>query len=109
MKYVLLLLIVPFLLLGACTDVPRYTADQVIEVARSYSPHCRRPPFLRPSWEQGSDYVPTCGPGEDNVEASFGIEYLGDGVWSVTKTCPVNSACSASWYFYEDTGKLVER
>ena len=35
-------------------------------------------------------------------------EYLENGVWSVTKTCPINSEYDGSWQFYEDTGEFVE-
>ena len=45
MRHVCLLtLIVPLFLLGACAptnDVPRYTADEVITVAKSFRPDCR--------------------------------------------------------------------
>ena len=40
----LLGLIVPLLLVGACgpaKDVPAYTADEVMQVARAFSPDCR--------------------------------------------------------------------
>ena len=40
----LLGLIVPLLLVGACIpaqDVPAYTSDEVVQVARAFSPDCR--------------------------------------------------------------------
>lgn len=42
MKHMYLpVLLVPVLLLGACKDVPRYEADEVIMVAKSLSHDCR--------------------------------------------------------------------
>ena len=35
--------------------------------------------------------------------------YLGDAMWSVTKTCPINSGDDDQWYFYEYTRRLVEK
>lgn len=40
----LLGLIVPLLLVGACApaqDIPAYTADEVMQVAKAFSPDCR--------------------------------------------------------------------
>lgn len=34
-------------------------------------------------------------------------EYSGDGIWTITKTCPVNSEHDSAWYFYDDTNELV--
>ena len=75
-------------------DVPRYTADQVIEVAKSYSPECPmlgRVPKFR-AWEN-----------TDPSSPSWAVEYLGSGKWLVTKECP---SATGYWHFYEDTGKL---
>ena len=126
-------------------DISRLTPDQVVTVAKSYSPHCEClvpqtqtvpgryiPPSYRPgryypgqSYPDGlyipGSYTPArFTPGEQTwetvtynvveyVQPSFVPEYLGDGVWSVTKTCPVNPEFSGSWYFYEDTGEFVEQ
>jgi len=38
-KYLFILLL-PLLLLGACKDMPRYTADEATMVARNLSPEC---------------------------------------------------------------------
>ena len=77
-------------------DIPRYTADQVIEVAKSYSPECptlgRVPAFQ--AWES-----------TDPSSPSWAVEYLGSGKWLVTKDCPTKTTY---WHFYEDTGKLRE-
>jgi len=79
-------------------DIPRYTADQVIEVARSYSPDCEYSRFHKLRlWET------------EFPEPSFAVEYIGDGVWRITKTCSANSIYDGRWHFYEDTGKLVKR
>jgi len=32
---------------------------------------------------------------------------MGNGVWSVTKTCPVNSKYDGAWNFYESSAELV--
>lgn len=96
MKYILLTLIIPLVLLGACTDVPRYTADQVISVAQAHSPDCPKSniiPFPQQTPTQTSE--PT--------KPSWAVEYLGEGKWLVTKECPSGKT---RWYFYEDTGKL---
>lgn len=95
--HILLLLIAPLLLLGACTDVPHYTADQVISVAQSYSPDCPSSQGTSPrprAWETDSD------------SPSWAVEYLGSGKWLVTKDCPYKTTY---WHFYEDTGKLLPR
>jgi len=102
MQYVLLLLIVPLVLLGACTDVPRYTADQVIEVARSYSPDCPGSQATSPSpraWD--TEPMPW---DTDSASPSWSVEYLGSGKWLVRKDC---ESKTSYWHFYEDTGKLV--
>ena len=80
-------------------DVPRYTADQVLVVARSNSPNCKYTSLLPYLFSQAP-------PKTEYVEASFATEYLGDGVWRITKTCPSNTKGSGCWYFYEDTGSL---
>jgi len=47
-----------------------------------------------------------CPPAEAS-EPIYTAEYLGNGIWSVTKVCPVNAKYNDSWNFYESTGELV--
>lgn len=42
-------------------------------------------------------------------ELVFSADYIGDGIWSVTKTCPINAECNGAYYFYEDSGALAEK
>lgn len=71
-------------------DIPRYTADQVIAVAKAYAgDECGST-----KWQQ-SRYP----------KASWTTEYLGNGKWRVTKDCRPYAAKS-SWTFYEATGEL---
>ena len=69
-------------------DTPRYTADQVIAVAKAYAGECYR----------GSRWL---GTGEF-YDASWTTVYLGDGKWRVTQEC----ALVTTWTFYEATGEL---
>ena len=72
-------------------DEPRYTADQVIAVAKAYAgEECGGGSF--PMW---SEYV-------EPYDASWTTVYLGDGKWRVTKEC----ASVTTWTFYEATGEL---
>jgi hypothetical protein len=72
-------------------DVPRYTADQVIAVAKAYAGEC--------DGSRWSQYIQ----GErEFYDASWTTLYLGDGKWRVTKEC----ASVTTWTFYEDTGEL---
>ena len=75
-------------------DIPRYTADRIIYIANAYSPTC---------WNKQS--VP-----------KWSVEYLGLGVWAVSKRCvlksgfePLPSLDREKYYFYESTGKLIKR
>jgi len=84
------------LMTGTSSDAPRLRPDQVVTVAKSYSPEC----YAHGWWfTPGGSPIP--------VEASFAVEYVGDGVWLITKTCSV-SRYNGRWHFYEDTGKFVE-
>ncbi len=69
-------------------DIPRYTADQVINVAKAKSPTCM-PSVTTPTWE---------------------TTYAGNGKWVVVKKCvfPQTGAVFSSegWYFYENSGVL---
>ena len=70
-------------------DIPRYTADQVIAVAKAYAgEECGGGSF--PPWSGEPD------------EASWTTVYLGDGKWKVTKEC----SSETTWTFYEATGEL---
>jgi hypothetical protein len=77
----------------ACTpqqNVSRYTADQVIYVAKAKSPSCVR----------------------EGAVASWDAQYMGDKKWLITKTCGGRLGYVFSktyWYFYEDTGTLIQR
>ncbi len=71
-------------------DIPRYTADQVINVASANSPTCMYS-VTTPSWTS---------------------EYIGNGTWLVTKKCITKWGAVMSteqWNFYENTGKLTKR
>jgi len=76
-------------------DTPRYTADQVIAVAKAYAGECN-----------GSGEV-------EAYDASWTTVYLGDGKWIVTRECepeiPWESAVISEWTFYEATGELKPR
>lgn len=79
--------------LAPAPDIARYTADQVIAVARAYAgDECGLT-----KWQQ-----------ERYPKARWTTEYLGNGKWKVTKDCSPYAAKS-SWTFYESTGKLVKR
>jgi len=70
------------------TDIPTYTADQVIYVASANSP----------------DYNP-------ETTSSWTAHYVGEGRWSVTKKCLNRLGGifrTEQWYFYESNGQLVE-
>ena len=72
-------------------DIPRYTADQVIAVAKAYAgEECSGPTVW---WL------------EEPNEARWTTVYLGDGKWRVTKEC----ASVTTWTFYEATGELKPR
>jgi len=71
-------------------DIPRYTADQVIAVAKAYAGECGGGDPTR-WWE-----------GVEPYDASWTTVYLGDGKWRVTKRC----ASVTTWTFYEATGEL---
>ena len=68
-------------------DIPRYTADQVIAVAKAYAgEECAVSEWW---W------------GESN-EARWTTVYLGNGKWEVSKEC----VSVTTWTFYEATGEL---
>jgi len=69
-------------------DTPRYTADQVIAVAKGYAGE-----------ECGGPYPWWTGEGD---EPRWTTVYIGDGKWRVTKEC----ASVTTWTFYETTGEL---
>jgi hypothetical protein len=75
-------------------DEPRYTADQVIAVAKAYAgEECGG---------DSGDSIPFPPWGEEPDEASWTTVYLGDGKWEVTKEC----LSKTTWTFYEATGEL---
>jgi len=77
-------------------DIPRYTADQVIDVARSYYP----------ATEAEKRYV----------DIAWELKYIGKGVWQVDRIyvwkegVPGHYAGSRnlndSWFFHETTGEF---
>ena len=79
-------------------DLPRYTADQVIAVAKAYAGEC----YLGGSWWQGN---------VEFYDASWTTVYLGDGKWKVTRECGGQyrwdtTTVPSEWTFYEATGEL---
>lgn len=81
-------------------DIPRYTADQVITVAKAYAgEECGGGPTR---W--WSEYP-------EPYDASWATVYLGDGKWKVTKECAGQyrwdtTTVVGDWTFYEATGEL---
>ena len=75
-------------------DIPRYTADQVIAVAKAYAgEECDSSPY--PSWVQTYE------------KARWTTVYLGNGKWEVTRNCSPTEG--VDWTFYEATGELKPR
>ena len=72
------------------TDTPRYTADQVIAVAKAFAGE-----------ECGYNWWSPPPPGSSE-KARWTTVYLGDGKWKVTKDC----SSVTTWTFYEATGEL---
>ena len=69
-------------------DIPRYTADQVIAVAKAYAgEECVNRWSLEP-----------------DEKARWTTVYLGNGKWKVTRNC--SSPEGVDWTFYEATGEL---
>ena len=84
-------------------NVTPYTAESIIEIARKFSPDCqvkKAPTDNSSGWCNDSSQY-------EKAEPVFIAQSIGNGVWSVTKTCPVNPVYSRLWYFYEDTRELV--
>ena len=79
-------------------DGPRYTADQVIAVAKAYAgEECGGSSM----W---SEYI-------EPYDASWTTVYLGDGKWKITKECGGQDPWDTTtvvgdWTFYEATGEL---
>ena len=99
----LLVTVACLLLLGACTDAPLYTADNVIAAARTFSPDCNI--TITP---EGGGWGCPPDPLYEEAEPVFGVEYMEDKEWHVTKICLLNPEHDGSWYFHEDTAELVE-
>jgi len=77
-------------------DEPRYTADQVIAVAKAYA---------------GEECA-----GQPSEDEKWTTVYLGNGKWKVTRECsgqgqlPWSTTTEVSdWTFYEATGELKPR
>jgi len=74
-------------------DIPQYTTDQVIAVAKDFSP------------EIPAGYEYAC------KSLSWTATYIGQGTWVVTKICidslGVRRGFLRTWYFYEDTGRFA--
>jgi peroxiredoxin len=107
----LLILLVAALLfclsLQGCTNatssaaMKTYTPEEVVEKAKEFSPECRL-----------QEVDPTCNCRKDTysyADPVFTANMTGDGVWEVSKACPINPSWNGSWYFYEDTNELVVR
>lgn len=75
-------------------DIPRYTADQVIAVAKAYAGECKG--------GGGSSFLQALEGTTQFYDASWTTVYLGDGKWRVTKEC----WDITTWTFYEATGEL---
>jgi len=73
-------------------DLPRYTADQVIAVAKAYAGE-----------ECDSDSSPTRW-WVTYEKARWTTVYLGNGKWKVTRNCSPTEG--VDWTFYEATGEL---
>jgi len=82
-------------------DISRYTADQVILVAKNYSPEPRCWSYREALSQPGG--VILC-----EAEWTWAVEYSGNGIWHVDKKCPCNDMI-LQWYFHEDTGKFTRR
>jgi len=82
-------------------DIPRYTADQVIAVAKAYAGECGG------DSSRWSGYLP------EPYDARWTVVCLGDGKWKVTKECsgggevPWVGYSVSEWTFYEATGELI--
>ena len=78
-------------------DIPRYTADQVIAMAKS-NPEMNQPSYI--SWNWSAQYLP--------ARPDLGM----DGVWWVEHTGndPTRNyeRVGQGWYFHEDTGKFTK-
>lgn len=76
-------------------DIPRYTAGQVIAVARAYSPGVSRALMLSKG----------CG-----QELAWSARYLSQGSWFVCKYCihrwSDERVLIDYWFFHEDTAQL---
>ena len=77
-------------------DIPRYTADQVIAVAKAYA---------------GEECA-----GQPSTDEKWTTVYLGNGKWKITRECsgqgqyPWSTTTGVSdWTFYEATGELKPR
>ena len=78
-------------------DIPRYTADQVIAVAKAYA------------GEECAD--------QSALDEKWATVYLGDGKWKVTRECSYQGqywwgsrrTVVSDWTFYEATGELKPR
>ena len=78
-------------------DIPRYTADQVIAVAKAYAGEARFA-FLTV------------------LDEKWATVYLGNGEWKVTRECSYQgqypwsrTTVASDWTFYEATGELKPR
>jgi hypothetical protein len=87
------------------TDTPKYTVEEILDIAKKHSPDCRI--------KTGIQNISGCRCSAidlyEEVAPSYVAKYTGKGIWLVSKTCSINSAFSRNWYFYEDSAELVIR
>jgi hypothetical protein len=82
-------------------DISRYTADQVILIAKNYSPESECWGYREAPSQPGG--VVRC-----DAKWTWAVEYTGNGLWYVDKKCPCHDII-VKWYFHEDTGKFTRR
>ena len=90
-RYLLALLMIVSTALSfySCQDVPFYTADQVIYIAKNAYP---------------------CSSSSSHKEPSYIAEYSGGAIWKINIKCPdLLSGGNKIYYFHEDTGKISKQ
>ena len=107
MKYIGLLIAVFILMtVGGCTptnSTPRHSADEVAAIAESLSPLCLK--LLPPPETHGCGCA--AAPLYEEVASAYDAQYQGNGMWAVTKTCPVDSQYDRSFTFDDKTNELI--
>jgi hypothetical protein len=44
----------------------------------------------------------------EKQDPKFYVEYVGKGIWHITKQCNINSADNGAWFYYDMNGKMDE-